>query len=314
MPFFNQGLMSGQSKVGKVSSKPFSDCMLPVYALQKEAVEGANHREEALAQFYSRNKESLDEVSQKGYFSFHSPTEYAGLEMTHGKRDTVTYTQRKIARIAESDALRGFSVRRPECLDDKWKPYFSHRPVHGPTTLHYSSLRRVEYPQISSPQILTPFIESMYGDVDPEGESRVCTSRDLRRYYQKRIKRERPIMVSANKISRGFTVLSPPSIRPEEIGISNDIWKECETPRNGLKFRGIKYQSRFRRRELFWAYDASDLDSLTSSDGDFDEDRVSVRGYSDNDESRNDPNDWGDADRMFEMGEDAHEYMMGNHQ
>jgi hypothetical protein len=202
--------MSGQSKVGKVSSKPFADCMMPVYSLHREAIGGASCKQTALQEFYHRNKEHLDEVSQKGYFSFHTPVEYGGLGMYEGENDTVTLTQRQIGRKCLLDATNGVQLRRPECLDDKKMPYFTCRPVHGPLVVKFGSTYRTEYPEIRAPQLLTPYIDNMFGDIDPDGESRCCTARNLIKYYRNALRGRSVRPIRRNMILRGYRLLRQP--------------------------------------------------------------------------------------------------------
>jgi hypothetical protein len=193
IPFFNQGLMSGQSKVGKVSGRPFADSLAPTYSLHREAIAGATNTEAALASFFHRNREHLDEISDKGFFSFHAPVEYGGLGMWEGKRDVLTHTQRRIAYVCQTNAIAGIVLRRPQCLDDKQKPYFSHAPVHGPIQLDRGAVRKKSVRELKSPSMLSPFVTEMGADdVGFDRESRVCTAREVTRYYRKRLRLSAP--------------------------------------------------------------------------------------------------------------------------
>jgi hypothetical protein len=186
IPFYNQGLMSGQSKVGKVSGVPFSDFMMPTYALQPEAIAGANDRQNALAEFAHRHREHLEEVTGEGLLSQHAPVEYGGLGMSSGDKDVYTIKQRKFARVAQDDALNGRSVRRPQCMDDVQVPFFSTPVLRGPLRVDRESVGR-SGPSDAIFRFFTPYakVSSGLDELDDSGYaiSRVTNVKDVVKYY-----------------------------------------------------------------------------------------------------------------------------------
>jgi hypothetical protein len=229
VPFFNQGLMSGQSKVGDKSGKPFMSHLqprnqydidyAPLYALHKGAILGASNTENALAEFYHRNKAHLNLVSVDGFFSFHAPVEYGGLGMVPGKRDKLTISQRRVAKVAQSHALEGFEFRRPECLDDFERPYFTD-PDQGIARQMVRSSRRGLYCR-DQPTVkyLTPYVTNFANEpisVDFNRRSRCCESSRIKAYYSRKLRRDKKREIKpipSRFVHLGFTIVGPDSTR-----------------------------------------------------------------------------------------------------
>jgi len=106
-PFFNTGLMHGQSKVA--SQMPIetdeSQVFKALYTLQPEAVKGAQNRERAVRRFHSVNREHLRLVSANGFFSFHAAREFYGLGMVPSEKAQYTKFQRIIANVCIQSGL-----------------------------------------------------------------------------------------------------------------------------------------------------------------------------------------------------------------
>lgn len=204
--FFNQGLMNGQSKVGKVSGEPFSDIMKPTYALQVEAVDGASNYDQAIKEFHHRHKDHLNEVSCDGFFGYTVPTEYYGLGMRGLPTTVVTRIQRRLAPYAQRDKLACKVMKRLECDDEQFSPIFTQPKQGGEEILNYSTVSKStvsEHP----PRFLTPYIKVMPEQCqldDVEYEKRICTSRCIRKELLKRLKSEHTRAVTSHALFRGF--------------------------------------------------------------------------------------------------------------
>jgi hypothetical protein len=106
-PFFNTGLMHGQSKVA--SQMPIetdeSQVFKALYTLQPEAVKGAQNCERAVRRFHSVNREHLRLVSANGFFSFDAAREFYGLGMIPSEKAQYTKIQRIIANVCIQSGL-----------------------------------------------------------------------------------------------------------------------------------------------------------------------------------------------------------------
>jgi len=97
MPFFNVGLLHGQSKVASSPQVVGGTSFQPLWALQPEAVAGARDRERAVKRFNSIHREALNRASASGFFSHALPPQYLGLGMVPCEKTVYTFTQRCIA-------------------------------------------------------------------------------------------------------------------------------------------------------------------------------------------------------------------------
>jgi len=107
VPFFNTGLMHGQSKVAKRApvENEESSKFQPLYSLQPEAVEGALDLERAVRRFHTVNREHLSFASNGGFFSHHAPREFYGLGMVPTKNATFTPFQTRVAKAVVQSGL-----------------------------------------------------------------------------------------------------------------------------------------------------------------------------------------------------------------
>jgi hypothetical protein len=98
-PFFNTGLMHGQSKVARqpACDGAYARQYMPTYALQPRAVEGALNQERAIRRFFSVHREHLRKATADGFFSYHAPREYLGLGMIPSEKARFTYAQKRLA-------------------------------------------------------------------------------------------------------------------------------------------------------------------------------------------------------------------------
>jgi hypothetical protein len=101
LPFFNPGMLYGQSKVAKKPSVEGESggTYQALYSLQPEAVSGAQNRERAVRRFNSIHREHLKHASANGFFSYHAPRELYGLGMVPTEKAQYTMTQRIVANI-----------------------------------------------------------------------------------------------------------------------------------------------------------------------------------------------------------------------
>jgi len=95
-PFFNVGLMHGQSKVAKSPTVLGGNVFQPLYSLQPEAVRGARNQSRAVKRFNRIHREHLRFASADGYFSHHLPECYLGLGMTGCEKSEVSVSQRRL--------------------------------------------------------------------------------------------------------------------------------------------------------------------------------------------------------------------------
>lgn len=247
VPFFNQGLMSGQSKVGKVSGEPFSDYMRPTYALQQEAVMGASNRDQSIREFHHRHREHLNEVSDNGFFGYTVPTEYCGLGMCSLPDIEITHSQRRIATLCRSDKLACKSLKRLECLDEQFMPLFTQPKEGGEEVINFSTVSRgtvSEHPV----RFLTPYIKVLPEQClldDIEYDKRVCTSKCIRDYFVKRLKSEKNTQrLSRYALFRGFVVSKLPVI---PVGPTNRYMTKndrCSIPFKQRNF-SLRFDTRF---------------------------------------------------------------------
>jgi hypothetical protein len=101
LPFFNTGLLHGQSKVAKrpACEGASGGTYQPAYSLQPEAVRGAQNQERAIRRFHSVHREHLRHCSADGFFAYHAPREFYGLGMIPSAKARFTRTQQIVCNV-----------------------------------------------------------------------------------------------------------------------------------------------------------------------------------------------------------------------
>jgi hypothetical protein len=224
LPFFNVGLLHGQSKVAKRPpvENEASSVYQPLYSLQPEAVRGARNVQRAIKRFHSIHKEHLRHSSADGFFSYHAPREFYGLGMVGKEGSVYTKTQAMIANITYRKGLE---------LSNEGKLYVGDgivsKPMHdlsrmqGRRTLYTGTIVPPERlaPGASGYTVLHRVEHSMLGrtqdvlwDEDSE-QSMLATAYDLRHRLEKRMKKYEAVPHPTRLIDRGFCQRPVPSSR-----------------------------------------------------------------------------------------------------
>jgi hypothetical protein len=214
-PFFNTGLLHGQSKVAKKPSVEGESggTYQQLYSLQPEAVHGAFDTERAVRRFHTIHREHLRHASANGFFSYHAPREFYGLGMVPSEKAQYSVTQRRVANVL---------IKNGVLLSRAGKLYIGdghvHKPVHDMSRLQG---RRALYRGcIVPPERLRPGFGSGYTvltklerhelgltqDVITDGENSVmCTSWNLANKLTRILKRTDNVVPYPDRLmDRGF--------------------------------------------------------------------------------------------------------------
>jgi hypothetical protein len=214
-PFFNVGLMHGQSKVAKKPSieGESGGTYQQLYSLQPEAVRGALNEERAIRRFHSIHREHLRHATANGFFSYHAPREFYGLGMVPSEKAQYSVTQRRVASALIKSGLER-SLRGKLYIGDG----HVHKPVHDMSRLQ--GRRSLYRGCIVPPERLRPGFSSGYTvlqklernelgltqDVVTDGENSVmCTSWNLAKKLTRILKRADDVAPYPERLmARGF--------------------------------------------------------------------------------------------------------------
>jgi hypothetical protein len=212
--FFNQGLMNGQSKVGKVSNDPRYTINQPTYELQPEAVSGANKFENACKEFYWRHYKHIQSYSCNSYFNPWFPREYMGLSLLgnacNNTSKKIPRHQRKIATICRQSLRDGRSIERIENDDVIMKPV--HKVIIAGNTNFIVTKSSVSTTYQPNPghTIMTNYISTIRNDKEFDEDRGIFHERlnnhNLRHKFTRLLQKFTDKPMSVDNCLRGVTV------------------------------------------------------------------------------------------------------------